>query len=154
VALADAADPPPGLSVDGYEAVVVGAPLRRLKYPRAIAAFVRAHRARLDRMPSAFFSVCLAAASPIEAERRAAETWPERLFRASGWRPRLTATFAGALRYRRYNPLLRWLMKQIARSKGASTDTSRDHEYTDWQAVTRFAEALEKATAVPAPSPA
>jgi menaquinone-dependent protoporphyrinogen oxidase len=116
--------------------------VRAGKYPRAAVAFAREHRARLAQMPCAFFSVCLAAASQKEAERRAAQALPEKFFAASGWRPRLTATFAGALRYTRYNWLIRFVMKRIARAEGASTDTSRDHEYTDWKAVTAFAEAV------------
>jgi menaquinone-dependent protoporphyrinogen oxidase len=31
-------------------------------------------------------------------------------------------------------------MRAIARHEGGSTDTTRDHEYTDWDAVTRFAD--------------
>ncbi len=40
--------------------------------------------------------------------------------------------------------LIRFVMKRIARSEGASTDTSRDYEYTDWSAVARFGDALVK----------
>jgi menaquinone-dependent protoporphyrinogen oxidase len=136
----DAAHPRPEVSLDRYQAVVIGAPVRAGKYPRAAINFARANRARLEQMPAAFFSVCLAAASQKEAERRAALALPERFFRESGWRPRLVATFAGALRYTRYNWLIRFIMKRIAKAEGASTDTSRDHEYTDWNAVTAFAE--------------
>jgi menaquinone-dependent protoporphyrinogen oxidase len=31
-------------------------------------------------------------------------------------------------------------MKWISKREGGSTDTSRDHEYTDWVSVERFAE--------------
>ena len=51
----------------------------------------------------------------------------------------MTATFAGALRYSRYGWLKRRLMRSIARREGGDTDTSRDHVYTDWDAVDRFA---------------
>jgi hypothetical protein len=33
-------------------------------------------------------------------------------------------------------------MKRIARAAGHTTDTSRDHDFTDWEAVGRFAEAI------------
>jgi menaquinone-dependent protoporphyrinogen oxidase len=50
--------------------------------------------------------------------------------------------FGGALLYRQYGLLKRYMMKRIVRDKpgGLSTDTSRDHEYTDWDDVNRFAE--------------
>lgn len=142
VEVMDAAQPRPRMSVEDYEAIVVGAPVRMQKYPLAIVNFVRANRARLAQVRSAFFSVCMAAASTDEARRRAAEAFPARLFADTGWQPALHATFAGAIRYTQYNWLVRMLMKRIARFEGASTDTSRDHEYTDWAAVERFADAL------------
>jgi menaquinone-dependent protoporphyrinogen oxidase len=44
-----------------------------------------------------------------------------------------------ALRYTRYNSLVRLVMRQISKKEGGDTDTSRDYEYTDWGAVDRFA---------------
>ncbi len=36
-------------------------------------------------------------------------------------------------------PFLRLVMRLISGMAGGDTDTSRDYEYTDWQAVERFA---------------
>jgi hypothetical protein len=33
----------------------------------------------------------------------------------------------------------------MSKRRGGPTDTSRDHEFTDWKAVDRFAERLAKA---------
>jgi len=49
---------------------------------------------------------------------------------------------AGALKYTQYNFFIKWVMKGIARKEGGSTDTSRDHEYTDWEQVTAYARRL------------
>ena len=49
---------------------------------------------------------------------------------------------AGALLYRQYRPAIRLLMRIISMMAGGSTDTSRDHEYTDWKAVSRFADEI------------
>jgi menaquinone-dependent protoporphyrinogen IX oxidase len=35
--------------------------------------------------------------------------------------------------------LKRWIMKRIAQKAGGGTDTSKDYEYTDWQALDKFA---------------
>jgi menaquinone-dependent protoporphyrinogen oxidase len=50
--------------------------------------------------------------------------------------------FSGSLLYRQYGFLKRYMMKRIVRDKPGilSTDTSRDHTYTDWDQVKRFAE--------------
>jgi len=45
---------------------------------------------------------------------------------------------AGALQYSKYSIIVRFIMKRIARQAGAATDTSKDYEYTDWAALTRF----------------
>jgi menaquinone-dependent protoporphyrinogen oxidase len=41
--------------------------------------------------------------------------------------------------FTKYPWWLRWIMKRISRSQGGPTDTSRDHELTDWIAVEQFA---------------
>lgn len=135
-------EPRSDVSVNNYEAVAIGAPVRMERYPLAMVNFVRANRERLREMKSAFFSVCMAVASVHNAKRVEAERWPGQFFADTGWQPPLVASFAGALRYRQYNILLRWMMKRIARSEGVSTDTSDNHEYTDWAAVTQFADRI------------
>jgi menaquinone-dependent protoporphyrinogen oxidase len=57
----------------------------------------------------------------------------------------LVECFAGALAYTQYRWWLRWVMKQISRSQGRPTNTSRDHDLTDWGAVDRFAARLSDA---------
>jgi len=49
---------------------------------------------------------------------------------------------AGAILYTRYNWFICWAMKRIARKEGGSTDTTRDHDYTDWAQVTAYAQRL------------
>ena len=56
----------------------------------------------------------------------------------TGWRPARALPVAGALAYSRYNFIIKFLMKRIARKAGAPTDTSRDYELTDWAALDRF----------------
>ena len=58
---------------------------------------------------------------------------------ATGLDPEMVGLFAGALAYTRYGWLKRAVMKRIVASEGGNTDTSRDHEYTDWDAVDDFA---------------
>ncbi len=58
--------------------------------------------------------------------------------------PSQVGLLGGALLYRKYGFVKRLMMKKIVSDKpgGLSTDTSRDHIYTDWDDVTRFAEAF------------
>ena len=66
----------------------------------------------------------------------------DRFVKETGWRPARVFPVAGALAYTRYNVLVRFVMKRIARKAGAPTDTTRDHELTDWRDVDRFAAVL------------
>lgn len=120
-----------------HDALVIGGAIRYGRFARSLAQLVRAHASVIAARPNAFFCVSLSArpgGNPREVSRYLDE------FRArTGWEPRATASFAGALRYRAYNPLLRLAMKLISRMAGGDTDTSRDYEYTDWEAVERFA---------------
>ena len=58
------------------------------------------------------------------------------------WRPAHIKPVAGALLYSKYNPLVRFIMKRIAKEAGGATDTSRDYEYTDWVGLDRFVDEL------------
>lgn len=60
----------------------------------------------------------------------------------AGWNPSIVATIAGRLAYTQYGFLKRWIMRAIASREGGATDTTRDHEYTDWTTVERLADAV------------
>lgn len=126
--------------LESYDGVIVGASVHQGSHQAAMRRFVRTHHAALERRPSAFFSVSLAAAEASPKAHREAEGYVERFAQATGWRPVHVGLFAGALAYTKYGFFVRWVMKRIARSKGsADLDTTRDYVYTDWDAVARFA---------------
>ena len=64
--------------------------------------------------------------------------------RKTEWHPAGILPVAGALAYSRYNLLVRFVMKRIARSQGAPTDTSRDYEFTNWETLDRFVDSLAR----------
>jgi menaquinone-dependent protoporphyrinogen oxidase len=98
--------------------------------------FARAHVTRLNAMPSWFVSVSLSAASAHMEERLAAERIARAFVDDIGWKPGRVSCLAGMLAYTQYSFVTKWFMRRIARKEGASTDTSRDHDFTDWNAVT------------------
>ena len=123
-----------------YAAIVVAASVNAGRYQRRVRRWVRANAAALNARPTAFVSVCLAVLQPDPQVQQEVGAIMTRFLTASGWRPAATTTAAGALLYTRYNPLIRSVMKRIARKAGGDTDTSRDYEYTDWAALRAFAE--------------
>lgn len=130
-----------------YSAAVVAASVHLGHHEREMIAFVREHRAELERLSASFVSVTLSEAGAenlmrSDAERERASADVQRMIDVfvedTGWRPERTLPVAGALAYSRYNFFVRFVMKRIAREAGAPTDTSRDYEFTNWPALDRF----------------
>ena len=133
---------PAGFSLENFDAVIIGGPIHMGKYPGYLQRFVKRHRDWLNSVPSALFTVCMGIRSEEAKSRETAAHYPQRFIEQTGWKPSVTRTFAGAVKYTQYNFITRFIMKMIARKEGGSTDTSRDHEYTNWEEVEDFAEAF------------
>jgi len=138
-----------GRAWNGVRAAALCASIHYGKHQRVARRFGAAHRAELGRVPSLFVSVSLAIRSENEKERRAAEQQARSFAERTGWSPDHVACVAGRLAYTRYGWLKRLLMKRIAKAEGGSTDTSRDHEYTDWSQVDSLADDLAERAAIP-----
>lgn len=122
------------------DAAILCAPIHAARYPASFVAFVRQEAAWLNSVPSAFVSVTLLIRSELEEERQEARHFPDALLAETGWKPALVHHAAGALRYSEYDFFRRWMMKRIAAQEKAPTDSRRDHEFTDWEALRRFVE--------------
>ena len=113
-----------------------------LQWSSPALQFARRYKTQLDKIPSAFFSVSMTAASASPEDRSKLDPYVQKFFNKSGWHPKTVGNFAGSLAYTKYGFFTRWIMQRIARSKGESsdTDTSHDIEFTDWAQVTKFAD--------------
>lgn len=133
------------VALDAFDAVFIGASIHMGQYQSYIKKLVSQQRDRLNQLPSAFFSVCMAIHSKHAKGREEARGYEEKFLRDTGWQPRLRESFAGAVKYTQYNFITRFIMKMISKREGGSTDTTRDHEYTDWAKVAGFTQTfLEK----------
>jgi len=99
--------------------------------------------------PSAFSSVCLAVADDTEESHAATRGYLNDFVEQTGWTRGRSATFAGAVQYREYDVATRVLMRLLMRRMHHPTDASQDYDYTDWDAVERWAHELA-ATLTPA----
>lgn len=71
--------------------------------------------------------------------------------REAGWAPHRIVLVAGALKYLEYDFLKRMIMRMIAKKEGRDTDTTKDYEYTDWDAVRSFSDEFVAVKAKTAP---
>ena len=136
VTIADASDEPP--APKDFDAILVGSSIHVHKYQAAVAHYITQYADELNKIPGAFFSVCLAVASDMEEEHREAEKITSDFLAQTGWKPWMTTQIAGALKYTEYDFFKRLIMKMISKREGRTTDTSKDYEYTDWNAVKIF----------------
>ncbi len=148
VAIHDAQAP---IELEGHAAAILLASLHLGRHEREMVELVKRRRAALERMPAAFISVSLSEAGAEDpgtsAALRAQATADvkrciDEFFAETGWHPARVKPVAGAMLYTQYGRLLRVAIRWIAKRAGSSTDTSVDHEYTDWAALNRFVDEI------------
>jgi menaquinone-dependent protoporphyrinogen oxidase len=120
----------------GYDGVVVVGSLHAGSHQRELSRWVKRHHAALWPLPSLFVSVSLSAAQDTDEEREDVEQCIAKFVKETGWTPGRSEPVAGALLYREYNFFTRHFMRWLMKRGGHPTDTSRDYDYTDWEAVT------------------
>ena len=131
-------------------AVVLAASVHAGKHQREAESFVRANLVEFNDRPSVFLSVSLSICSKVARAADAARATAERLPVQVGWNASRVVCVAGRLAYTRYGWLKRFIMRRIAAKSGGSTDTTRDHELTDWSQVRGVAADLAARLAGPA----
>jgi menaquinone-dependent protoporphyrinogen oxidase len=133
----------PGFAVPAnIDAAILCAPIHGGRYPQPMIRFIQDWKQELTAMPAALVTVSLAIASQINEERKEALGYPERLVIEAGWAPPSRHNAAGALKYLEYDFFKRWVLRRIAEAEGGPVDVTRDHELTDWKALTAFAKAF------------
>lgn len=124
--------------IERHDAVIMAGSVHIGHYQSALVHRISTWLDKLKTKPNAFVSVSLAAASDDQDDLEGIEVCAQKLFEHTGWTPDHVHHAAGAFRYTQYDFFKRWAMRFIAMQKGASTDTSHDTEYTDWDALKRF----------------
>lgn len=122
-----------------YAGVVVAASVHAGHHQKSVKHWAQAHATTLGLKPSAFVSVSLTAADDSDEARARVRQLIDAFADETGWYPNETLACAGALRYREYDVATRVVMRLVARHQGAPTDLHEDVEFTDWEAVERFA---------------
>jgi menaquinone-dependent protoporphyrinogen oxidase len=137
--------------LSNYRAVLMVAPVHASFHPRAMVRFASLQREQLAKMPARLLSLTLSqagveltSARPEQREQSMAgvRQVTQRFCDATGFDARRVVPIAGCLAYSKYGFLKRQIMRYIAKKAGGSTDTSRDHEYTNFANVEAAVDAL------------
>ncbi|MDP2133238.1 MAG: menaquinone-dependent protoporphyrinogen IX dehydrogenase [Sulfuritalea sp.] len=131
------------IELQDFDKIVVGASIRYGKHSKLVIDFIRQHRVALDGKPNAFFSVNIVAR---KATKNRPETNPylRKFLRQIDWRPRQLAVFAGKLDYPRYGFFDRQMIRLIMLMTKGPTDPATVVEFTDWQKVAEFGQAVSE----------
>ncbi|MCB9170560.1 MAG: hypothetical protein H6597_01640 [Flavobacteriales bacterium] len=140
VSCCNAIDAPP--SPENFDLVLLGGSVHIGHYATALKHYILANKAAIEARPNAFFSVCLHILSGEPKAMEEAMDITRQFTDACQWTPKRVEQIAGALKYVEYDFFKRFMMKQIVKREGGSTDTTQDHEYTDWARVKLFCDEM------------
>ncbi len=130
---------PAAVDLASFDAIVIGASIRYGRHRRDVHTFVATHRAALEQLPCAFFSVNLVARKRGR-DTPASNPYVRKFLRQTAWSPRARAAFAGRLDYAKYGPVDRRIIRFIMWLTGGPTEPNACVEFTDWVAVDAFAQ--------------
>ena len=140
VDVVDCADIRENLDLKTYDAYILAGSVHQGNHQRPLAHFITEHKLQLEMKPSAFLSVSLSATGTDEGQKIEAQKNIQKFVDETGFDPTITYPVAGALKYVEYDWFKRMIMKSIVKGHGGDTDTSHDHEYTNWEALEAFLE--------------
>ena len=130
----------------GRSVVVLVAAVRYGRHLPEAERFLKSYRRLADAPPLALASVNLTARKPEKASV-ATNPYLKKLVARHRLEPAAAAVFAGRLDYPRYRWLDRQLIRFIMAITGGPTDGATVIDYTDWDSVSAFAAAVDKAAA-------
>jgi len=130
------------IDLTSYDIVIIGAPVYAGSFSKDLENWARTFSATLHDKVTALFTVSGNAADRRPQARAMDDMMLRKFMNETGLLPAYVASFGGAISYTKYNFFLRWMMKRISKKAGGSTDTSRDHELTDWTHVDNFVHAI------------
>ena len=128
-----------------YDTVVVGASIRYGKHRPDVYRFIETNRNILGGKHSAFFSVNVVARKPGK-DTPEANPYLRTFIKKTDWTPNVLGVFAGKIDYPRYRFFDRHMIRLIMWMTNGPTDTASSTEFTDWNAVDRFADKLLSAS--------
>ena len=133
----------PDLPIDlkTFDQIVIGASIRYGKHRPEVIQFVKDNSEALRAMHGCFFSVNAVARKP---DKRQADTNPYvRKFLASvDWQPAVIGIFGGRINYSMYRFWDRTMIRFIMWMTKGPTALDSDVDFTDWDEVEAFGEAV------------
>lgn len=123
---------------------IIGFPVYVGKFPKKLLKWVHDHSKELEDKRLGFFMVSLNAADSRDSARKTDQHLLKKLTQEAHIIPDFIASFAGALHYTKYGFIKKFILKKISQAACGPTDTSKNHELTDWNQVQEFSHDLRE----------
>lgn len=122
-------------SLDGFDKIILAAPVHERRHPVSFEVFLEAHGDELGRADTLMLSVSLSAAFPERLEE--AQDYLDELKLRTRFTPGREALVAGAVRTGSYDYFATQVVRHVV-LRGRDIDPSEgDREFTDWDALGR-----------------
>lgn len=131
------------ISITNYNFVLIGASIRYGKFRNSLYQFITKNLDQLRIMNSGFFSVC-ATARKEGKDDPTSDKYFLKFIKKTGWSPKLSSIFAGAIIYSEYKWYDRIIIQFIMYITNGPTKTSEKYEFTDWSKVNSFSTEIAK----------
>lgn len=129
------------INLENYQRIVIGASVRYGYFSIKFYKFIKDKIHYLNSIPSAFYTVSLLARHDYYNTPNT-NTYTKKFLKNTLWCPKISAVFAGALKYSHYNILIKLLIFFIMKINNKNMSVQSDIEFTDWQQVRKFAERI------------
>lgn len=118
-----------------FDGAILAASLHVGHYQRSLTDFAVKQSKNLQKKPTLFLSISLAAAGHEADDWKGLDHILKDFVDATGWNPGRVEQVAGAYLPSKYDIFRRFIMRRIIASKHLETDLDADQEYTDWSAL-------------------
>ncbi len=128
-------------ALEAADAIVLAGSVHMGRLHRGLAGFASRCAPALSDRPSALVVVCLTASKPGPEAEATMNGYVDAFLSSTTWKPDVVEFVAGALRPSRLGFLQRKLIAIVSRKEGLAVPPE-GIEFTDWEALGRFARAL------------
>jgi len=126
-----------------FDKIVIGASVRYGKHRPLVHEFVKLKLDQLKTKQTFFFSVNVVARK-AEKSTPSKNPYMQKFLADTSWCPTKKEVFAGKVDYPHYGFFDKNIIRFIMFLTKGPTDTSRCHEFTDWDSVIKFGELVSR----------
>lgn len=118
-----------------FDGAILASPIHVGHYRKELAEFAAERVHGLEKLPTLFLSVSLAASGHEAEDWVSLDSILTNFTEATGWTPGEVVQVAGAYKPSEYDVVRRLIMRRIVASRDPNRDLDIDHVYTDWAAL-------------------